>query len=105
LKTAGSSIGYKPTMATIKKMSEAKLGKLGSSSPMFGKTHTTEARSKISIGISKPVTLYNNNNQYILTFKNSQQLSDFIGCHKITIGRYIKSGICYNGLYYFRINL
>jgi hypothetical protein len=75
-------------------------GKPGS---MLGKTHTAEARFKISIGICKPVTLYNNNNQYILTFKNSVQLSEFIGCHKITIGRYVKSGKCYNGLYYFQI--
>ena len=86
-------------------MSDAKLGKPNSSNPMFKKTHTTEARAKISFGVSKPVTLYNNNNQYILTFKNSEQLAVFLGCHKITIGRHIKSGKCYKGLYYFRIKL
>jgi len=50
------------------------------------------------------VTLYNNKNKYILTFKNSVQLSAFIGCHKSTIGKNIKTGKCYQGLYFFKIN-
>jgi group I intron endonuclease len=61
---------------------KALISKPGDLNPMFGKTHTAEARAKISARISNPVTLYNNNNQYILTFKNSVQLADFIGAIK-----------------------
>lgn len=69
---------------------------------MFGKTHTIETKNKISTKKSTPVILYNNNG-YILTFKNNIQLAEFIGCNKSTVGRYIKSGKCYKGLYYFKI--
>lgn len=44
---------------------------------MFGKSHTIETREKMSNSKSTPVTLYNNNNQYILTFKNNIQLANF----------------------------
>jgi group I intron endonuclease len=71
---------------------------------MLGKNHTIETREKISNSKSKPVTLYNNNNQYILTFKNYKQLANFLGCSNSTIGSYLKSGKCFNSLYYFKIN-
>jgi hypothetical protein len=65
---------------------------------MFGKTHTLEAKRKFSSRLSNLVILYNNNHQYILTFKNSVQLSEFIVCNKSTISKYLKSGKCYQGL-------
>ena len=37
---------------------------------MFGKTHTIETLNLLSTKKSMPVTLYNNNNEYILIFKN-----------------------------------
>lgn len=121
---AGSLYGYKHTEEAKAKMklyyinknnhpmynkthtSETKaiISKPGLLNPMYGKKHTAEARAKISDRLSNPITLYDNNNQYILTFKNSVQLSEFIGCFKGTIGRYLKSGKCYKGLYYFRTN-
>lgn len=101
LKIAGSSLGYKHTPASLKKMSEAKSNLKGKLNPMFGKTHTADTREKISTKMNKPVTFYNSNNQYILTFKNSVQLAEFLGCHKITVSRYVKSGKCYKELYYF----
>jgi group I intron endonuclease len=70
--------------------------------PMLGKNHTIETREKISNSKSQPVTLFNNNNQYILTFKNYKQLANFLGCSKTTIGNYLKSGKCFNRLYYFK---
>jgi hypothetical protein len=45
------------------------ISKPGSLNPMFGKNHNLEAKIKISNRLSSPVTLYNNKNQYILTFK------------------------------------
>jgi hypothetical protein len=97
--TAGSLRGYKHT-----EEAKAKLRRPGSLNPMFGKKHTAETRAKISNRLSNPVTLYDNNNQYILTFKHSLQLSEFIGCSKVTIDRYKNLGKCYKGLYFFRTN-
>jgi group I intron endonuclease len=71
---------------------------------MLGKNHTIETREKISNSKSKPVTLYNNNNQYILTFKNNKQLANFLGCSNNKIGSHLKSGKCFKSLYYFKIN-
>ena len=36
----------------------------------------------------------------MLTFKNSVQLSGFLGCNKSTVGVYAKNGKLYNGKYY-----
>jgi hypothetical protein len=62
-------------------------------------------QNKIVILIKKstPVILYNNKKKYILIFKNNIQLAKFIGCNKCTVNKYIKSGKCYKGLYYFKI--
>jgi group I intron endonuclease len=80
------------------------ISKPGALNPMFGigKSHIIKTRIKISNSKSTPVTLYNQYNQYILTFKNNVQLANFLGCNKSTIGRYLKSGKCFNGLYYFK---
>jgi hypothetical protein len=67
---------------------------------MFGKTHTIETKNTMSTKKSTSVTLFISNNVYILTFKNNIQLAEFIGCNKSTVGRYIKTGKCYKGLYY-----
>ncbi len=48
---------------------------------------------------SSPITLYDNKNKGILTFKNNVELSKFLECHKTTVGRYIKSGKLYKGLF------
>jgi group I intron endonuclease len=80
------------------------ISKPGALNPMFGKSHTIETREKMSNSKSTPVTLYNNNNQYILTFKNNIQLANFLNCNQSTIGRYLKSGKCFKGLYYFKTN-
>lgn len=119
---AGYMIGYKHNKEAILKMkarfikqtnhpmfgkthtnnSKKLISKPGSLNPMFGKTHTIETKNKISNKKSTPVILYNNNNEYILTFKNNIQLAEFIGCNKSTVGRYINSGKCYKGLYYIK---
>ena len=119
---AASILGYKHTEAAIAKIKarfidpfnhpifgithsfETRLliSKPGEINPMFGKTHSAESRALISFKLSTPVTLYDHNNVYVLTFKNSVELSKFLGCHKTTVGRYIKSGKLYNGLYYIR---
>lgn len=49
----------------------------------------------------RPVSVYDNNNTYILTFKNNVKLSEFIGCSKVSIGKYLKSGKLFKGAYYF----
>ena len=98
--TAGSMLGYKHSEESILKMKEWSKN----NNPMLGKNRTIEIREKILNSKSKPVTLYNNNNQYILTFKNYKQLANFLGCSNSTIGNYLKSGKCFKSLYYFKIN-
>ena len=83
--------GYKHTLKAIQKMkarfinplnhpmfgkthsieSRNLISKPGALNPMFGKTQKTESRLKISNKLSKPVSLYNINNIYLLRFKSN----------------------------------
>jgi hypothetical protein len=100
--TAGSMLGYKHRKETILKMKAGIKNKTNNS--MFGKTKAIKTLNLISAIKSSPITLYNNDNEYILTFKNNNQLAKFIGCSNSTVSRYIKSGKCYKDLYYFKTN-
>jgi predicted GIY-YIG superfamily endonuclease len=91
---AGSMKGYKHKEETILKLKKR----------FIKKTDTIKTLNTKLIKKNSSVNLYNNINEYILTFKNNTQLAKFIGCSKSTIGRYIKSGKCYKGLYYFKTN-
>ena len=91
----GSLLGYKHTKEAISKMKArlvdpnnhllfgkfhtletgALISKPGELNPIFGKIHTIETRLLISNTKSTPITLYDINNTYILTFKNNTELS------------------------------
>jgi group I intron endonuclease len=71
---------------------------------MFGRKHKTETLKLMSDKRSISVSLYDNNNNYILTFRNNVSLSKFINCHKGTVGRYLKSGKLFKKTYYIRVN-
>ena len=73
--------------------------------PMFGRKHLRSSKILISNKISKPVTLFDVNNNYILTFNSNVQLSEYLGCDKSTVGKYIKSGKLYKGMYYIKKGL
>lgn len=121
---AGSMFGYKHKKEAIEKMklrlldpsnhpmfgkthsneSRSLISKPKSLNPMFGRSHTVETRMIMSNMKGFPVFLYDINNQYILTFKNNFELSKFLGCSKVTVGRYLKSGKLFKGMYYIRSN-
>lgn len=119
----GKSIyGYKHNQKTIEKMktrylntnnhpmfgkthtefSKILMSKPGNLNPMFGKVHSTFTKNLISNSKSTHRVLFDNKNNYFLTFKNNIELSKFLGCHKNTVGKYIKSGKLYKNLYYIK---
>lgn len=94
---ATTMLGYKHREDTKKLIS--KPGKLN---PMYGKSHLDSTKRLISDKIGNPVTLYNKNGEYVLTFKNNVHLSRFLNCEKSTIGLYIKTGNLFKELYYIK---
>jgi len=60
----------------------AKIKKPGVLNPLYGKTYTIEFKLKISDYHTYPVSLYDYNNTYILTFKNNTQLAAFVNVIK-----------------------
>ena len=69
---------------------------------MYGRKHSESTKTLISNKLSSPVSLYDNNNTYILTFNNNVQLSQFLGCDKSTVGLYVKTGKLLKKKYYFK---
>jgi group I intron endonuclease len=123
---ANSMLGYKHT-------DEAKLKMLkrydDKKHPMFGKTHSIEARALISKPGSlnpmygkkhsvltkeimsdkkskhlKGVGIYDLDNNLIFKFKNNVELAKHLNISKVTVGKYLNSGAIYNNTYYFKIN-
>lgn len=93
---ASSKSGYKPTEEAIANFKKRFLDP--NNHPMFGKTHYLKSKSLIR----KPVTLYDVNNNNILTFKSSVQLSEYLRCAKSTVLKYIKSGKLYKGIFFIK---
>ena len=122
-KEANSSLGYKHTEDAIQKMklrlkdksnhpmfgkthtsfALSKISKPGTSNPMFGKTHSIDTKLKMSIAKSKsPIGLYDINNNLIKPFINQVELANYLSVNKSTIGRYLKSGKLYLNKYYIK---
>ena len=119
---AASMYGYKHTDESIAKMkkrfldpknhplfekthsqeSKNLISKPGVLNPMYGRKHSESTKTLISNKLSSPVSLYDNNNTYILTFNNNVQLSQFLGCDKSTVGLYVKTGKLLKKKYYFK---
>jgi uncharacterized coiled-coil protein SlyX len=95
---AHNNLGYKHTNE-----SKLKISKPGDLNPMFGKTHNTEAKEKMSMAKSKtPLGLYDLENNLVKTFTNQVELAAEFGVNKTTISRKIRSGKIFNGKYYIR---
>jgi group I intron endonuclease len=122
-KEANSSLGYKHTIDAIKKMklrlqnkfnhpmfgkshtnfALSKISKPGKLNPMFGKTHSIESKLKMSIAKSKtPIGLYDINNNLIKLFINQVELANYLNINKSTISRYLKSGKLLLNKYYIK---
>lgn len=123
---ANSMIGYKHTAEAIAKMIERFQDK--TNHPMFGKTHSPETKAKMSrpgslnsrYGVKlsqetknliskarskRPVFIFDLEGNLVNQFINSVQAGEWLGIHKGTVGRYIKSGKVWNNKYYIKSSL
>lgn len=70
----------------------SKISKPGNLNPMFGKTHSIESKLKMSLAKSKiSLGLYDIDGNLINTFCNQVELAKYLNLSKSTIGRYFKS--------------
>ena len=123
--TATSSLGYKHTEEARLKMVDYYKCKINH--PMFGKTHTEEALALISkpgelnlmfgkkhseatkAAMSEKknkyplgVGIYDLDNNLILKFNNNVELAKHLDISKVTVGKYLNSGLVYNKTFWFK---
>jgi group I intron endonuclease len=94
--------GKKHTEESLKLIS-----KPGELNPMYGKLHSEETKGKISCRMSKHpygVGIYDLNDNLIAKFKNNVELSKYLNISRVTVGKYLNSGIIYKNLYRFKVN-
>lgn len=122
---ATSMAGYKHTEEALAKI---RFRMQRDKHPMFGITHSELAKTKISaafkgennhrygvtlsektkalISASKSkgvIEVYDKNNDLVISFPNAVLTAEWVGIHKTTVGRYIKSGKLFNDKYYFKL--
>ena len=68
------------------------LANSGSTHPMFGKMHTTEAKEKISATQGTAVFIYDSEGLLVNTFSSARKAAEYFNTSHITIMRYIKNG-------------
>jgi len=72
---------------------------------MFGKKHSETAKAAMSEKKHKyplGVGLYDLDGNLILTFKNNVELAKYLKISKVTVGKYLNSGLIYNNIYRFK---
>lgn len=122
--TATSSLGYKHTGQARLKMVEyykdksnhpmfgqkhseealALISKPGELNPMFGKKHSEAAKAIMSDRKNKyplGVGIYDLENNLVYKFKNNVELAKHLNISKVTVGKYLNSGLVYNKTYRF----
>lgn len=127
MRTATSLTGYKHTDEAKLKMlkwyedksnhpmfgkthsAEARMliSKPGELNPMFGKEHSILTKQKISDRMSKypeGVGVYDLNDNLITKFKNNVELAKHLNISRVTVGKYLNSGLIYNKTYRFKVN-
>lgn len=122
---ATSMVGYKHTEEALAKM---RFRMQREKHPMFGVKHSEEAKAKISaafkgknnhrygVVVSKEskslmaaakskgvIEVYDKNYNLVISFPNAVLTAEWVGTHKSTVGRYIKSGKLFNNQYYFKL--
>jgi Mn-dependent DtxR family transcriptional regulator len=60
----------------------------------------SDIKSKHPYGVG----IYDLNHNLILDFKNNVELAKYLGISKVTVSKYLKSGLIYNKTYFFKIN-
>jgi group I intron endonuclease len=94
--------GKKHTEETLKLIS-----KPGAQNSMYGKLHSEETKNKISDKLSKHpygVGIYDLNDNLIAKFKNNIELFKYLNISRVTVGKYINSGLIYKNQYRFKVN-
>ena len=82
----------------------SKISRPGNLNPMFGKNHSFISKLKISFAKSKiNLGLYDTNNNLINSFTNQVELAKYLNVHKATISRYFKSGKILLDKYYINV--
>jgi len=85
----------------------ALISKPGALNPMYGKKHSSLSRQLISDKMSKHVQgvgIYDLNDNLISKFKNNVELAKHLNISRVTVGKYLNSGLIYNKTYLFKIN-
>ena len=85
----------------------ALISKPGELNPMYGKKHSettkkimSERRNKYPNGVG----IYDLNDNLISKFKNNVELAKHLNVSKVTVGKYLNSGLVYNNAYRFKVN-
>jgi len=84
----------------------ALISKPGKLNPMFGKKHSESAKAKMSERKNKHllgVGIYDLNDNLISKFNNNVELAKHLNISKVTVGKYLNSGIVYNNIYRFKV--
>lgn len=83
------------------------ISKPGALNPMFGKEHSSLTKQRISDKMSKHpkgVGIYDLDNNLIAKFKNNIELAKHLNISRVTVGKYLNSGLIYNKTYRFKVN-
>lgn len=83
------------------------INKPGQVNLMFHKQHSEASKKKISDKISKHpngVGIYDLNDNLISKFKNNIELAKYLNISKVTVAKYLNSGLVYNKTYRFIVN-
>lgn len=76
----------------------ALISKPGELNLMFGKLHSSTTKEKISDKISKHIDgigIYDLNDNLIYKFKNKVELAKHLNIYRVTVGKYLNSGLVY----------
>ena len=82
------------------------ISKPGELNPMFGKHHSETSKIKISDKLSKypeGVGFYDLNENLISKFKKNVELAKHLNISRVTVGKYLNSGLIYNKTYRFKV--
>lgn len=82
--------------------------KPGKLNPMYGKQHNSiTKKKKISDKMSKykyGIGIYDLYDNLLAKFKNIVELAKHLNISKVTVGKYLKSGLIYKKVYRFKVN-
>jgi group I intron endonuclease len=80
--------------------------KPGKLNPMYGREHSEITRAILSLKKNKHtlgVGIYDLKGNLISKFNNNVALAKHLNISKVTVGKYLKSGLVYNKTYRFKV--